>query len=61
MSRQSRLCRCPQRCGGGLEQSSARDGRPRFTCTKCGHTFTAGKDGEPYASAVPKSTFKLDY
>ena len=58
MTRATRLRHCPQRCGGGLEQT--RDvrftdwrGRPRFTCGKCGHSFTAGRDGEPYASVVP--------
>lgn len=57
MSRASRLCACPQRCGGGLVQDRAPfpmpNGRPRFTCTKCGHQFTNGLDGHPYAAVVP--------
>lgn len=55
MGRKTRLCSCPQRCGGALQQDKAFDGRPRFTCSKCGHVFTNGKSGEPYASVVPVS------
>ncbi len=48
---------CPTRCGGGLVQDRAPfpmpNGRPRFTCAKCGHQFTYGADGGPYASVVP--------
>lgn len=50
-----RLRRCPQRCGGGLTQSALAygDHRPVFRCGKCGHQFTNGKTGGPYAEAVP--------
>ena len=53
MGRRTRLCSCPQRCGGGLVQDRTFFGRPQFTCTKCGHQFTSGKTGEPWASVVP--------
>lgn len=59
MSRASRLRQCPQRCGGGLLQGRSYFGRPEFTCTKCGHRFTAGDSGEPWASVVPMAPQKL--
>jgi hypothetical protein len=37
-------------CGGGFFASRALDGRPLFTCSKCGATWTNGYSGEPYLS-----------
>ena len=54
-SERHHLRTCPQRCGGGLTQAQAPDGRPQFSCAKCGASFTHGHDGGPYAAAVPMS------
>ena len=35
-------------CGGGFSADYAPDRRPRFTCSKCGETWTAGYSGQPY-------------
>lgn len=41
-------------CGGGLVQSKAEgDGRPLFSCARCGYSFTNGKSGGPWAAVVP--------
>lgn len=38
---------------GGIELiEPASDGRPQFRCTRCKTSFTSGKDGEPYMSAL---------
>jgi len=40
--------RCPRCIKGGYAQDIALDGRPRFTCSRCGHYWTCGKDGREY-------------
>jgi ribosomal protein S27AE len=43
-------CRHP-----GFRLSMAEDGRPRFTCDKCGNTWTCGLSGGEYlAHAMPR-------
>lgn len=46
--RAPRKPRCPRCRTGGYTQGKALDGRPRFTCTQCGNTWTAGKSGGEY-------------
>lgn len=47
-------------CGGGVEFAGpAADGRPRFRCTKCGESWTAGLDGREWAPLVPKESRRL--
>lgn len=42
--------RCPRCHVGGYSQTVAPgDGRPLFVCTRCGHTWSCGKDGGEYA------------
>lgn len=43
--RTTRPARCPRCRKGGYTQGKADDGRPRFTCSACGNTWTCGKDG----------------
>ena len=33
----------------GFWRQTATDGRPEFVCDSCGHTWTSGADGSPYA------------
>lgn len=35
--------RCARCLVGGITISTAWDGRPMFTCTRCGHQWTEGK------------------
>ena len=43
-------------CGGGViyDGPAPHDGRPRFRCTKCGDTWTCGKDGGEWAVLIPR-------
>ena len=49
IKRNYRICRC----GGGLVQDKAFDGRPLFICTRCDAHFTNGRSGGEYAKVVP--------
>jgi transposase-like protein len=40
---------CPKCRGKGYTTSRAVDGRPKFTCTSCGHIWTAGTRGGVWA------------
>lgn len=45
--------RCPScRLGGFKQRKSPIDGMPSFACTRCFHSWTAGKDGGLYALAA---------
>ena len=47
--------RCPACLVGGYTQGKGHDGRPRFTCTACDYSWTAGKSGGEWVlSAVGK-------
>ncbi len=46
--------RCPRCRKGGYQQGKAWDGRPRFTYTLCGNTWTNGKSGGEYAISLPE-------
>lgn len=44
-------------CGGGVTYIGTIgevDPYPRFQCSKCGQTWTCGKDGGPWALLVPE-------
>ena len=41
--------RCPFCALGGYRQGTAYDGRPMFTCERCGHVWSQGKSGGKYA------------
>ena len=40
--------KCPQCRVSGYTQGVAPDGRPKFTCQRCGYWWTNGKDGGEY-------------
>lgn len=44
----SRRPTCPRCKHPGFRQSTAHDGRPKFTCDSCGNEWTNGKDGGEY-------------
>ena len=51
-----RFDRCPNCLLGGLRKEyptfDTTDGRPRFHCDRCKHSFTYGKDGGEYGKVV---------
>ena len=50
MTDAARPLRCPRCRQGGYSQSAAHgDRRPLFRCNMCGHEWTSGHDGKPYA------------
>ena len=41
---------------GGYATSTTTDGRPSFSCTRCGHTWSCGKSGGMYLRpSAPKA------
>ncbi len=52
MKNRPRKPHCPRCKHTGFRLSKAVDGRPLFTCDKCGEWWTNGHSGEPYIQHV---------
>lgn len=55
--RERREDRCPRCKHRGFKAGAApADGRPEFTCTSCGYSWTCGKDGGGFMSHAKEAS-----